>query len=383
MLTRAEIKIRRLAVLLVIILSPICRVEAHDSIAASYVVPDDELVWQVYDSQVHGEKSSSELTFLPGWYVGLGGGSTEVAPEGNSGGFFVDDDRDWGYKIFIGKRILPHWSGEISYVDTGEAGLSNNNPAIAATLTNASISYKIPTISGSYHLFGPKNKVDVFGRVGLSTILNTVSDERISYEKQTALQLNVGGGVQWRFAPKWFLRAEFDSFDNDASYIGISLGRYIGRHYEHRIIEPEAPPVEEPPEPIEPEPVDPIVPLDTCTTFNGSLDDIRFEVNSAIIVETSYPILIEASDSLASYPEIMLEVQAHTDSTASDSYNMELSERRANAIKVYLEQQGIAPERIIAKGYGESLPRATNDTEEGRALNRRVEFKIIDNSVCE
>ncbi|MFQ3230338.1 OmpA family protein [Reinekea sp.] len=367
--------------LLLVLALPLSQLQAHDSIAASYVVPDDELVWLVYDPDVHGDLSSNDLTFLPGWYAGLGGGSTEVAPEGSSGGFFVEDDRDWGFKIFVGRRFFPHWSGEVSFVDTGEAGLSNNNPSIAATLTNATISYKIPTISGSYHLFGPKKDVDVFGRVGLSAILNTVSDERITYEKQTPLQLNIGGGVQWRFAPKWFLRAEFDSFDNDASFIGLSIGRYIGRHDEHRIIEPKAlVPVVEVPEPVV---VEPVMTVETCAKFNGSIDDIRFEVNSAVIVETSYPLLIEASENLKQFPEIVIEVQAHSDSTASDSYNLELSERRAGAIKEFLVQQGIDSERIVAKGYGESQPRASNETAEGRALNRRVEFKLIDNLACE
>jgi outer membrane protein OmpA-like peptidoglycan-associated protein len=123
--------------------------------------------------------------------------------------------------------------------------------------------------------------------------------------------------------------------------------------------------------------------VETCVKFNGSIDDIRFEVNSAVILETSYPVLVEASDILKQYPGIAIEVQAHSDSTASDLYNLELSERRAAAIKDFLVQQGILPERIIAKGYGESQPRASNETLEGRALNRRVEFKIIDNLVCE
>ncbi|MBU2862592.1 OmpA family protein [Reinekea forsetii] len=341
---------------------------AHDSIAATYVVPDDILVWQTYDETLHGELNSNDLTYLPGWFIGVGGGSTKVAPEGSSGGFYVKDDRDWGYKIFVGQRILPHWSAELSFVDTGEAGLTNNNPAIASTFKDATISYKIPTVSASYHLFGPKRRVDVFGRIGFSTILNTVSDSRISYEKQTSLQLNIGGGVQWRFAPKWFVRAEFDSFDNDASIIGISIARYFGRHDEHREVVPDL--------------IEPPVPIATCATFNGSIDEIRFEVDSDVITKASYPALLEASEALVQFQSIKLEIQAHSDSSASEAYNLDLSERRANAVKAFLVEQGVSEQRLIATGYGESKPRATNDTKEGRALNRRVEFRVIDESAC-
>jgi outer membrane protein OmpA-like peptidoglycan-associated protein len=287
--------------------------------------------------------------------------------------------------------LFPHWSAEISYVDTGDAGITNSNPSVAATLSDASISYKIPTVSGSYHLFGPTRKVDVFGRVGLSSIYNSVTDDRIPYEKQTVVQLNVGGGVQWRFAPKWFLRAEYDSFDNDASYIGISIGRYFAPHDEHRMVEevvaqPE-PVIEEPivEEPIieEPEVVEVIVPAEVCETFNGTIDDVRFEIDSAVILDSSFPVLNEVAQNLALYPEVIIGIQAHSDSTGTDSYNLDLSNRRALSIKAFFVERGISADRLSVEGYGESLPKATNSTREGRALNRRVEFKTIDTQECE
>lgn len=71
-----------------------------------------------------------------------------------------------------------------------------------------------------------------------------------------------------------------------------------------------------------------------------------------------------------------VEIGAHTDNVGSEEYNRKLSYRRADAIKSYLVKKGIDPSRMSSKGYGESKPKASNDTEDGRATNRRVEVKI-------
>ena len=74
--------------------------------------------------------------------------------------------------------------------------------------------------------------------------------------------------------------------------------------------------------------------------------------------------------------DVKVEVIGHTDSVGSAEYNQVLSEKRADAVKAYLVAHGIAAERISVSGYGESRPRASNDTIEGRRLNRRVEIKV-------
>ena len=71
-----------------------------------------------------------------------------------------------------------------------------------------------------------------------------------------------------------------------------------------------------------------------------------------------------------------IEIRGHTDSKGSDSYNLRLSENRAKAVFEYLISKGISEKRLQYKGYGKTMPIDTNDTEEGRANNRRVEFKI-------
>lgn len=82
---------------------------------------------------------------------------------------------------------------------------------------------------------------------------------------------------------------------------------------------------------------------------------------------------------LKEYPDTNIEVQGHTDSKGSDTYNQGLSQRRASAVATYLRNRGVNSSRITTKGYGETAPVATNDTDDGRAQNRRVNFLITAN----
>lgn len=104
--------------------------------------------------------------------------------------------------------------------------------------------------------------------------------------------------------------------------------------------------------------------------------DIKFELDKAVLMKSSYPRLHEIVQILRSHPEIKkVEIQGHTDSTASDAYNLDLSRRRAETVMNYLHSQGIAAARMTAKGYGEARPIDSNETEQGRSNNRRVELK--------
>jgi len=75
-------------------------------------------------------------------------------------------------------------------------------------------------------------------------------------------------------------------------------------------------------------------------------------------------------------PQYILSIEGHTDSQGSETSNLDLSQRRAEAVRLYLVNNGVAASRMTATGYGESMPVADNNTPAGRALNRRVEFKV-------
>ncbi len=107
------------------------------------------------------------------------------------------------------------------------------------------------------------------------------------------------------------------------------------------------------------------------------LNNIFFETDKSILKPESFPELNRAVKFLSSNPNLEIEVAGHTDNVGSDSYNLRLSDNRAKAVATYLIQKGIDQNRIVSKGYGESQPETTNDTEEGRQINRRVEFRIL------
>lgn len=106
---------------------------------------------------------------------------------------------------------------------------------------------------------------------------------------------------------------------------------------------------------------------------------IHFEFDRDRIRPISFPILNDVADLLARNPQINhLRIEGHTDWIGSDAYNQNLSQRRAGSVRKYLIDRGIAPNRLVAVGFGETRPIADNNTVLGRAKNRRVEFTVLD-----
>lgn len=105
--------------------------------------------------------------------------------------------------------------------------------------------------------------------------------------------------------------------------------------------------------------------------------NITFATNESSIRGDFYRTLNSVATVVAKFDQTIVLVEGHTDSTGSDSYNDQLSVDRAVSVGNYLASQGVAPNRIDARGYGERQPIATNETSEGRAQNRRVEIDLV------
>jgi outer membrane protein OmpA-like peptidoglycan-associated protein len=107
-------------------------------------------------------------------------------------------------------------------------------------------------------------------------------------------------------------------------------------------------------------------------------EQVRFETNKHKILPPSFGLMDQIVQILKDYPKIKLRIEGHTDSKADDKFNMKLSQRRADAVREYLQKAGISASRLVSVGFGETQPIAPNANEKGRAQNRRVEFNITE-----
>jgi opacity protein-like surface antigen len=171
------------------------------------------------------EWQAVRLTNADCWYLQGGLGYTRVDPEGRSNGWHTSDDSSDGYKLSLGRYFKPKWFAELSYSDLGKAKLDNLNPLITGTPT---ISYRVAALFAGYQLRELESRWNLYGKLGVSAIRNEADDDRVDYDKQTSVQLALGVGLQWRINRRWFARLEYDGYDRDARFGGISIGAFLG-----------------------------------------------------------------------------------------------------------------------------------------------------------
>jgi OOP family OmpA-OmpF porin len=238
----------------------------------------------------------------------------------------------------------------------------------------------------------------IAGGVGMQEHRNVMSED-------DNLTTSLGVGLQGKIAKHFSARAQvlwrrdFDYKSQDTS--GFSDFIYsVGLSFDFGGTEPPPPPPPAAPPPPPPPPPNPdldgdgvpnerdkcpntrpgaVVDLDGCEVEAViELEGVYFDFDKATIKPEGKVVLNEAAALLKKHERVVVEVAGHTDSVGSDAYNQGLSERRANSVKDYLTAQGVTATRLTAKGYGESQPVASNDTDAGRAENRRVELIVLD-----
>jgi OOP family OmpA-OmpF porin len=220
---------------------------------------------------------------------------------------------------------------------------------------------------------------------------------------QVEVPTEVAGGVRYVVpAPRIALLAGLGT-GLTQGYGTAQVRFFIGAAFQERVEEPEIvptappeeiapppppPPEEPPPPPPEPEPMPepppppppPPPPAKARIVADRvEIDDkVQFEIGKAVLLPESQSLLDDVAAVLVQHAEVKyLEVAGHTDSTGKAAKNRKLSQDRAEAVRLYLIDKGVAAERLTAKGYGPDKPIADNKTKEGRDKNRRVEFLIL------
>lgn len=295
------------------------------------------------------------------WYVGARIGGTnfdsfDSALDGKEGNFERDD---WGGGAFIGYNYNSWLGVEGGYTYLGQADFKESSGGFEVHGLD---------LVGKF-TWSATQSLDVFGKAGGYYF---DADNSVNNQDDDGFAGTVGVGAEYFFNDDLSTRFEYQYYnqvggskpgESDIHFYGLSLVYYWGAPETVAVIEPE-------PEP-EPEPM-PVEP--TVVTVEALSVQLPFAFDSNALSQSDIESLKPIGQRLLEYPETKLYVVGHTDGRGAEDYNQKLSEERAGFVAGYLGAHfGIDKSRIIAQGRGETDPVAANDTEEGRAKNRRVE----------
>ncbi len=372
---------------------------------------------------------SIDQGFKKRFYIGIGAGQSNLDPDTDAvPGLSISDDSDTAGLVTVGFDFSRRLTAELQYADLGTAELSSGG----------GVDYTSTALTGLYYLWNGFTSSDfldfdgldrraglsLYGRLGVGY---SEYDTRgsVQLERTSDTQLVAGLGIEYSLVGGFGVRAEYISFDSDATYTGLGVHYRFGRGPQGNAkASPSAVtnadenlPILPPPNPIATLPPPPPLPslelppvpatvvtdgdndgvsdaLDDCpqtaagvptdasgcVMFNGVLPGVNFVAGSDTLPEASRVVLDDVVSTLRDFPNLRVSVQAHTDSQGDEDANLGLSRNRAIAVVRYLVSQGLPVERFEARAFGESRPIADNNTREGRLLNRRVEFFVLPKS---
>jgi outer membrane protein OmpA-like peptidoglycan-associated protein len=334
-------------------------------------------------------------------YVGAGIGQSYLDPSIGNSRYSIDDDSQSAWKLTAGLDLNDHISVEGYYSDLGSLEL---NP-------NGKIDYRMMGADAMLHFWAygverEKSSIALYAKAGVNHMTNNGSG--VSYDKVNTVQLLGGVGVEVYLPRKFSVRFEIESYDADASLLSLNLVKRFG-------FKSRKPVAKVVPQIVAPEKIAPSIVAqpkkvvfvsgmldadleglqDTdaqcpnsikgtvvdeigCSKVDKKMGDLitklQFESHSSLLTKSSEIDLNEIAGLLVNYPDVKIEVQAHSDGSGPSDYNKMLSQMRADSVVRYLEGKNIAQARLNAIGFGEEQPIADNNTAAGRATNRRVEF---------
>ena len=319
------------------------------------------------------QADDSESQFKGRAYVGVGIGATQLEPKTNHSSLSVSENTDAGFHIAAGYDFTTRLSAEIYYADLGAAEIAFLNQDVGK------VDYQVFGLSAIAYLFnsrsgfrasstGPglalREGFSVYGRVGVGGVS---ADSELDYTVNNSAHLALGLGGEYGFKNGFAIRGEYMAMDTDQHYAKISLVKRFGKVASAIPVAAVVPAIVPKTRAVEP-PESPQAPIAAITTVNFAFDQ---SVITSVAASTLDALVVALGNS-----DDTVTLEGHTDWVASETYNYDLSLRRAESVRRYLESNGISRTRMVVRGFGETRPIATNATDEGRASNRRVDIRI-------
>ena len=333
------------------------------------------------------------------WYIGAGVGQSRatideprlrasLAANGETVTGFTKDQRDTGYKLFVGRQLNQYFAVEAGYFDLGKFDFKSTTSGNGVLNGEAGFRGVNLDLLGQLPL---SQRLSLLGRVGMHyTKTNTeFSGNRLlgstnTHASERKLNAKLGLGLEYKFSEALALRGEVERYRlndavgnrGDADLYSVSLVYKLGRPasatpaYQPA---PEVAPVVAMPAPvIEAKPAP--APVSEKVSFAS---EALFDFDQSTLKPQGKAALDQLLGQLTGMDLEVIVTVGHTDAVGSDAYNQKLSQRRAEAVKAYLVAQGVETSRVYTEGKGETQPVADNTTAAGRAKNRRVTVEVV------
>ena len=297
-------------------------------------------------------------------------GQGAVEAEAFAKHYFTDSVRDMENGNLFGGSVGYFLTDDVSLnLSYGEYHDMRSNDRQAPN-GRKNIKGSLSSLDAAYHFGTPGVGLRPYVSAGMGHQSISNFGDRSGRDRTTFA--NIGAGAKYYFTENVFAKASVDGmhgFDNHQSewMAGVGVGVNFGGG---------GAPVAAPVEPA-PAPVEPVVYEEVEAEPVRVELDVKFDFDKANVKQDSYSDIENLAEFMKQYPQTATTVEGHTDSTGNAAYNQKLSERRAGAVRDTLVNQfGVEASRINAVGYGKERPVADNATNEGRAINRRVEASV-------
>jgi len=374
-----------------------------------------------------GQKTLADASIDSPWSLtGLAGGSI-LSPQENGSGLSVSNKQSNGFSLSLDYLWRDKFLFSGFYLDAGAAEIS------AGANVLGELSYQYYGSSVSWMPFSARNVISPYLKGGVHTTQHDITDPRIKYNRNLSANIHVGLGAAWKFSNNWRLLVDMTSYGKDAFVASAGL-RY--QLFNPNPVEPQPQRVQSASAPldgdgdgvydaedlcfstptgvevdddgcqihkivaIQSQPVshdadgDGVLDNDDCcprTALGSTVDEhgcalieidlsrsvVPFEFSSAKLSEVGKKIWINIAEQIKQFPGVVVELSGHTDSKGSDEFNRRLSLKRSQAVEQFLLDAGVKSAQLRVKAYGESSPVASNDVDEGRSKNRRVEAHLL------